>query len=86
MSNTLNSQVAIQWFAQICDPSSMSLPYDAEPFFLPQSVLHAGLFLPYLPVEANKNWPAADSLPIWNPGQPNPAGWPSHIHIPRCVP
>ncbi len=27
--------------------------------------------------------PPADPLPDWRPGQPRPAGWPSHIHTPR---
>jgi len=27
--------------------------------------------------------PPADGLPVWKPGQPKPANWPSHIHPPR---
>lgn len=25
----------------------------------------------------------AEPLPVWNPGQPRPANWPTHIHPPK---
>lgn len=31
------------------------------------------------------NPPRPEPLPQWLPGQPRPADWPSHIHVPREV-